>query len=491
MKKIGQVLKLIPWIAVAACQIAPAPQSPQRPAAVAPAQPPTSTLARPTGYVELEKSAGGLRAPQVPSAGETPPAVWLATPDGWSVFTVQNVDGADTINGGYEYEVGVRVSDTAVDETALLGQLVTVGIRLDKERERFLNGYVTSVDRGDDELYRLKFQPWTALLSRTANCTIFEQASAASILHKVFDRYRFASYQFNLGGSYPVFDIFAQYRETDLNLVQRLAEDAGVATFFRHEARNHTLMLVDGPHGYLKMNPVDSLEVGSGDGRLRVTGTSWDLKASRYRLRASALQDAEAIFESTGNVPRAHGPNTLEVYDFEQGPRNQQEMEFYAQLRAEEMQSRARILSGSISGDVAHAGMAFALSGHPAPLWNGSYLVVATRLRVRTTENEPNVGTTIEAVPLDVPYRPMRRTPLPVINGPQLATVVAQDGEARPGRLKVLFHWAARAADQEVWLPMSRAIPTSPSPGTQVIVSFLDGDPNRAIVTDVLGSRAP
>ena len=442
--------------------------------------------------MEFESSSKVLRPPRVPTSGEAPPALWFATPDGWSGFAVQDVDGTESINGGYDYTVGVKVSEPGLDETALLGQLVTVGIHLGKERQRFLNGHVTSVRRDPGESadsFRVQIEPWTALLSRTANCMVFEQAGAAGILRRVFDRYAFASYRVSLGGSYPVFDFFAQYRETDLNLIQRVVENAGVTAFFEHEATRHTLVLVDGPHGYPTMVPAATLQLGTEKGDLRDVQSSWALRATRYRLRASDVQESEAVFESTGQTPRAHGPNPLEIYDFEQGPRNQRDMDFYAQLRAEEEESRARTLWGVLD-DVARAGMTFTLAGHPAPAWNGSYVVVSSQLRVRmNSAGDVSAKSSIGAAPLDTPYRASRRTPVPVINGPQLATVVAAGGEVRDGHLKVRFHWSARTADQEVWLPMTRPLSSgpAPAPSSQVLVQFLEGDPSRPLVTDVLG----
>jgi type VI secretion system secreted protein VgrG len=103
-----------------------------------------------------------------------------------------------------------------------------------------------------------------------------------------------------------------------------------------------------------------------------------------------------------------------------------------------------------------------------------------------TGAGEPESTSRIEAVPLDVPFRPTRRTAVPVINGPQLATVIAQGDAVHPGRLKVRFHWAERTADQEVWL-RATAVKPPPVPGSQVIVRFLEGDPNRPLITDVLG----
>ena len=494
MIKIGPAFGLLSFLVVVGCQGTHGPPESPRAATVMHATAPAQFAAAPGGHVEFESSSKVLRPPRVPTSGEAPPALWFATPDGWSSFTVQEVDGTESINGGYDYTVGVKVSEPGLDETALLGQLVTVGIHLDKERQRFLNGHVTSVrrDPGDAaDSFRVQIEPWTAMLSRTANCMAFERAGAASILRRVFDRYAFASYRVSLGGSYPVFDFFAQYRETDLNLIRRVVEDAGVTTFFEHEATRHTLVLVDGPHGYPTMVPAATLQVGAEKEDLRDVQSSWALRATRYRLRASDVREAEAVFESTGQTPRAHGPNPLEIYDFEQGPRSQRDMDFYAQLRAEEEESRARTLWGVLD-DVARAGTAFTLAGHPAPAWNGSYVVVSSQLRVRmSSTGDVSARSSIGAAPLDIPYRPSRRTPVPVINGPQLATVVAAGGEARDGHLKVRFHWSARTADQEVWLPMTRALSSEPvpAPGSQVLVQFLEGDANRPLVTDVLQRR--
>jgi type VI secretion system secreted protein VgrG len=492
--KIGPAFGLLSLLVVGGCQGASVPPASPRAATVVHATAPEQSPAVPGGHVEFESSSKVLRPPRVPTSGEAPPAVWFATPDGWSGFTVHDVDGTATINGGFDYTVGLKVSEPGLDETTLLGQLVTVGIQLDKERRRYLNGHVTSVSRDPGEsadTFRVQIEPWTALLSRTANCMVFERAGAAGILRRVFDRYAFASYRVSLGGSYPVFDFFAQYRETDLNLIKRVVEDAGVTTFFEHEATRHTLVLVDGPHGYPRMVPTATLQLGTEVGNLRDVQSSWALRATRYRLRASDVRESEVVFESTGQTPRAHGRNPLEIYDFEQGPRNQRDLDFYAQLRAEEEESRARTLWGVLD-DVARAGMSFTLAGHPAPAWNGSYLVVSSQLRVRmSSTGDVSARSSIGAAPLDSPYRPSRRTAVPVINGPQLATVVAAGGEARDGHLKVRFHWSARTPDQEVWLPMTRTLSSepAPAPGSQVLVQFLEGDASRPLVTDVLQRR--
>ncbi len=491
MIKIRPTFGLLSLLVVGGCQGTQGHAWSPRAATVVQATTPAQGQAPSGGHVAFESAPSALRPPRVPSSAEAPPPLWFATPDGWSGFTVQEVDGTESVNGGFDYTVGVKVADPGLDETSLLGQVVTVGIRLDKERQRFLNGHVTTVRRdpgGSEDSLHVQIEPWTALLSRTANCMVFERASAASILRRVFDRYAFASYRVSLGGSYPVFDFFAQYRETDLNLIQRVVEDVGVTAFFEHDATRHTLVLVDGPHGYPKMVPAATLQLGTNQGDLQDVQSAWAVKSTRYRLRASDVRDMETVFESTGRVARAPGHVPLEIYDFEQGPRNQRDMDFYAQLRAEEVQSRARTLWGVVD-DVARAGMSFTLAGHPAPAWDGSYVVVSSQLRVRTNAaGEVTARSSIGAVPLDAPYRPSRRTAVPVINGPQLATVVSAGGEVRDGHVRVRFHWSARTSDQEVWVPATRTVSSrsAPAPGAQVLVQFLEGDANRPLITDVL-----
>jgi type VI secretion system secreted protein VgrG len=364
----------------------------------------------------------------------------------------------------------------------------------------YVNGYVNKVEtvggpalaalpeggeNGGGRTIELTLVPWTWLLSKRADCAVFQQQDVPGLLAHFLDERPFSAYRMPLGRDYPRAPFFIQYRETDLNFLQRLAEHVGLTMSFTHGPVGHELVFLD----LAKDHHFDGTPtVLDAKNTTDVHRTS-DLVTEQFVLRASQTGATASVLEGT-SASRGAAPERLRMYDFEGSAERQEDVSFYAQLREDEQKSSGGRLRARVHGQPVRSGDVVTLTQSES--LNGSYLVVAADMQIglssEGTEVVLDVG--IDARPASEAFRPERRTPWPIVNGPQIAQVV--ESSARDSsRVKVRFQWVrdGRAAS-DLWLPITREAlglrSTMPAAGSEVLVDFLEGEPGRPIVVGVV-----
>ncbi|HEX4341122.1 MAG TPA: type VI secretion system tip protein TssI/VgrG [Polyangiaceae bacterium] len=420
--------------------------------------------------------------PRPPGDGDAKPA-WFATPLGWKGFELVSLHGREELCRSYQFAVRVDVTEATIDDAALLGTLASVGVRTPSGMTYF-SGYVSRVEAVHDggqrdgptrRTFDVTLVPWTWLLTKTANSAVFGEHDVPSVLQHLLDGRAFADYRMDLGNGFPESAFTVQYRETDQNFLQRLLEHVGLVTFFRHGPGGHELVLADDARK-VAHEPTIPLDSKTAD---KVHTTS-ELVGSQYVLRASEPGASASVFEGSAGVASRYAFAGLEMYDIEGTAGSARDVEFYARLRAEEQQSSARRLVASVRDRPVRAGNVVNLTEFGA--LDGAYLVVAADIDVSTNGDDVTVVTDIETTPVGAPFRPQRLTAWPVIDGPQLATVVQTDRT----RVEVRFQWTrGNAPSSDVWIP-SLAAARGAHAGDTVVVDFLEGEPNRPIAVGVV-----
>lgn len=405
----------------------------------------------------------------------------------------------------------------------LLGQPVTIQVDFDRSTRRYFHGFVTRLALGDVEgtlhVYRLVLRPWLWFLSRTSDCRIFQGDTVPDVVGKVFEDEPSQSFEKRLSGSYQPWEFCVQYRETDYNFVARLLEQEGIGYFFEHEDGRHVLVLADskGAHepvagsASVRFSPPSPGAVVRDD-CIEDWEAAQEVQPDRYALSDYDFKDPrnELGVVRKPEQPAKHAKAGYEMFDYPGEYDSFQEGDAYAGHRAEELQAQASSFRGE--GALRHfqAGRRFRLTGHPRKDQNGDYLLVEVSYRFRdppptsTDSGGSSFRCSFSAIPAQQQFRPPRITPKPIVQGIQTADVVGPAGEEihtdEYGRVRVRFHWDRHGARDEkasCWLRVAFPAAGSrfgfvsiPRVGQEVVVSFLEGDPDWPLVTGVVYNGA-
>ncbi|MBN3809763.1 type VI secretion system tip protein TssI/VgrG, partial [Paraburkholderia sp. Ac-20347] len=420
----------------------------------------------------------------------------------------------------------------SIDLKSLIGIEITVTIQLEGmgsnlgavnigAGEREISGIITEA-RFVGQLnrqcrYEVVFQPWLALLDKTSDYRIFQRKTVIEIVREVLDKYMY-SYDFRTGGTYEALDFQVQYGETDLGVIQRLAAEHGIYWFVEHSGTFHRIVFVDhlGGHGPVESVAYQTLEYHEPDQKIDLeyidrfepeqrittgvhTTGDYDFKKPHAKLRVQAELEQDT----------AH--NMLERREWPGDFTDSGTGDGIARVRAAELRAPGERASGHGNLRDVECGTTFTLANCPKPDANQEYLVLWAKLVVEETGEssgsgaEYRVEVDFEVQPATVMFRPDRSLwPKPRTNGPQTAVVTGPEGREiwtdQYGRVKLKFHWDhAGPSDHNssCWVRVSYPWAGAnyggihiPRIGTEVIVDFEGGDPDRPIVVGRLYNAA-
>lgn len=440
-------------------------------------------------------------------------ATVVQTPVGAELLTFTHLVGRDEISRCLAYTVGFVSSSPEIDPLKMLGGAVS--IEGESDPKRWFSGLVSEfrLTRIEDRLayYEAVIRPWLWFLGTTTDCRIFQNMSVIEIVEEVFSKYSTAKFEKRLQGSYPPREYCVQYDESDLDFVQRLLEHEGILYFFEHDEGKHTLVLAD---AMSKLKPAPGYEKvpyhfeGQGSRRDVEYITEW-IPASSVRPGAYVHTDYD--FEKPGAdlmaksaQPFGHKLAAGENYRQPGAHLDVGRGDSLAAIRREEIQAvHQRIAAvGTVRG--LYSGCTFKLDGFPREDQNQEYLVVSAEYRLfdpgyralADVESE-NFKVILGVAPTALAYRPPRVTTRPIMRGPQTATVVGPSGEEiftdKYARVKVQFHWDRLGKkDQnsscfvrvsQTWAGSGWGFIQIPRIGQEVIVDFIEGDPDLPIIT--------
>ncbi|HEX8391403.1 MAG TPA: type VI secretion system tip protein TssI/VgrG [Longimicrobium sp.] len=422
---------------------------------------------------------------------------------GADVLIPDRVTGREAVSEPFGYEVELHSEDAAVDFSGIVGKSLSVALGRPGQDPRWIDGVVTRFGQGATSVrgtrYRAELRPWLWLLTLRATCRIFQNKSVPEILDTLFTGH---PVRVALSGAYAKREFCVQYRESDFDFASRLMEEEGIWYFFEHKQGAHTLVLAD--------DPGQSPDC-AGLGAARVARSERDREMDDTVLTCTVEQGlatrrvilGDYNFETPAATLRADSGGQdggFVVYDYPGGFAGKDAGDRNARLRAEAAESGAARLRGTSTCRAFCAGHRFSLSGHDRPGADGAYLLLA----VESDATQDAASNRFEAVEATVPPRPARRTPQPVIPGTQTAVVVGKSGEEiwtdSYGRVKVRFHWDRDSAGDETsscwvrvaqgWAGKGWGAFVLPRVGQEVVVTFLEGDPDRPLVTGCVYNAA-
>jgi type VI secretion system secreted protein VgrG len=380
--------------------------------------------------------------------------------------------------------------------------------------DRYLHGIIAEFTRDDDIgdhiLYSARVVPSVWLLSNERDCRIFQEKSVKDIVSQLMTDAGITAdrYEFRLTAAPAPRTYCVQYRETDFNFLSRLMEEEGIFYFFEHDKDATKLVFADGAVAYKPIGGTAEIPWS------RVAGGVGEESIHAFTSRRRILSGAAALRDFNFEKPKVRlesrqaGPSfgSLEQYDYPGNFVEQGRGDSLAKVRLEEAGAFRDTSEGKGSCPRFIPGFTFKLSGHDREACNRDWLLVATTTRgsqpqVLQERAAGDKGTEFEVafscIPSDVVFRPARTAVRGRVEGPQTATVVGPKGQEiytdKYGRVKVWFHWDRTGVGDEkssCWLRVAQPWAGKgwgtvfiPRVGDEVIVDFLEGDPDRPIVT--------
>jgi type VI secretion system secreted protein VgrG len=439
----------------------------------------------------------------------------ITTPLGADVLLFHRMRAREEIGRLFEYEIDLLSRKGDVDLDKILATGVTVKIELPERKIRHFNGYVTRFAQagmlGRYHVYRASVRPWLWFLTRVSNCRIFQEMSVPDIIKKVFDEHSIADFKLDgLTNSYTKREYCVQYRETDFEFVSRLMEEEGIYYFFKHADGKHSLMLSDSYsahaafEGYAQIpfNPLDRVP------RLEKEYVSeWTLerevRPGKFELDDYDFKKPSVDLAVKTNQKRKHELADYEIYDYPGSYTEKSDGDHYVRTRMEESQYQFELTRGKTNARGLSVGYLFKLAGQPRADQNREYLVLSADYELEYSEYEAmeNPGAryacSFQALSSAQAFRPRRTTRRPFVQGPQTAVVVGPSGDEiytdKYGRVKVQFHWDRYGkADENAscwirvahpWAGKNWGMVAIPRIGQEVVVDFLEGDPDRPLIT--------
>ncbi len=452
----------------------------------------------------------------------------IATPLGDDTFIVLSMDAVEEISAPFSIvlELASEKNDIAFDKLA--GKDVTLSVRSSDKSERFFNGIIVafspaqvSEEKGYSK-YSAIVQPSAWLLGECFDCRIFQDKSVPDILKVVLGDDALGAkgvkvkieHRFELSGSYSPREFCVQYNESDLNFISRLCEEEGIFYFYEHKNGKHTLIFADTanahkPHIPGKKEKVRFQRTMGGNLKDEVITDLQKhkkLTVGKYAARDYNFTipdvDMTVTRDTQQNSPKGQG----EQYEYPGGyDKSNARGKQLAKLRMEASDVRINTLQGRSHCRGFVPGYKFSLEGHPHTALNGkSYVFTHVHHKARQDFTSTGKGGDVyynnfSCIPHTVSFRPPRNSDRPLIVSSQTAIVTGPKAEEihtdEHGRVKVKFFWDRRKDEKgdgnmSCWIRVSQnwaggkwGAMHIPRVGQEVIVNFLDGDPDRPIIT--------
>ena len=433
---------------------------------------------------------------------------------GKDAIVLLRFSGADHANDLFEYRVEALSADPDVDFDQLLGTHGRVELLAQSGDRIWFDGIITRVvwagSYENGHRYDFELRPWFWLAGRRRNQRIFHRMSAPEILEELLQPYAGLGdphLKNKLTRSYPVLEYTVQYRESDLDFACRLMERFGISYIFRHGDGTHTMELIDDIDEFPEIPSGKRPYIGMDGHHQADEEHFWEFLPERnlttggIRLTDYNFKRPNAMMEvdHADGAPHPHG--SIESFDYpgdylEAGDGDSR----VAPLRVDQERTADRRVRAV--GDVGSmkSGERVVLTGQHRPAFMADPYICLTAVHSYVSDSYGSGGKGGDGYsyqgryvlqPVTAPMVPQRKTRIPVVQGPQTAVVVGE-GEIdcdEFGRILVLFHWdiekawSMRCRVSQNWAGKGWGGMVIPRIGMEVVVEFLEGDPDKPLVT--------
>ncbi|UQZ87810.1 type VI secretion system tip protein VgrG [Deltaproteobacteria bacterium Smac51] len=443
--------------------------------------------------------------------------------EGGPDFEVYRLSGHEEISRTYEFDLELVSRVPGLDLVDLLGRRALLTMADHSGANRLVHGSI----RLAEELhtanlfthYHLVIVPRLWYLGQNRNHRIFQHRSVVQIIDEILreQKFRCEEVEWKLKEKYQPREYCVQYDESDLYFISRLCEEEGIYYYFEHQADSHVLCFSDAsggpdipnqPEGLLRFFPgsgqvadeavVRNLVVKRTVNSDTASYREWNFEKPFLDLEVSSHEADQALAPAPGGLK-------LETYQYPHLYELKEPGERYSRIQLARQLTFSKVAEGA--GDVTRLlpGFSFKVYGHPRPEANGLWWLTEVRhygeqpqvLEHEAPERGFTYGNSFTAIPFETRFIPELAHPKKTINGLQSALVTGPEGEEvfvdEYGRVKVHFHWdrlgplndrstrwVRVAAD---WAGMNFGYIQPPRIGQEVLVEFMEGDPDRPVVT--------
>ena len=449
-------------------------------------------------------------------------SVKVTSPFGPNVLLFARMTHVEHVSQPFHCELSLLSESGDLDPDEILGKPLVVSLATATSPMRYFHGLVTEFEQvGYGQRmheYRAVTRPWFWFLTRTADCRVFQNKTISDIFQQVCQPLDFSDFAFRVS-SKVTREYCVQYRETDFNFLSRLLERDGIFYFFEHSQNKHVMVLTDDVSecktvsGYeeVPFYPATESDARRERDHLQTWSYQKSFQSGSYASRDYNFAQPAPIPAGTASISRKHRAADFEIYDFpaeaDEGSGSNQinssGVARIAKLRVAELQVSQMVARGSGNAAGLAAGFVFQLQKHPRDSLNLRYLVLSASVELTAgayhagaESSETVFSIAVEAVDTREAFRPARVTPKPMIHGTQTAVVVGPKGDEihtdEYGRVRIQFPWDRYGKLDEtsscfvrvgqLWAGKAWGGLHIPRIGQEVIVSFLEGDPDRPIV---------
>lgn len=448
------------------------------------------------------------------------------TPLGANTLVIHQLTGSEFISKPFRFNLDLLAQEsTQVDQKSLLGKAVLVTMR-HEDAKRYFHGIVSKITSGSQDEhfrhYHVEVAPWLWLLTLKTSSRIFQDKTVIQIIEAVFDDLKKSfpevNYRDATSGNHIPLDYCVQYRETDFNFVSRMMEQEGIFYFFEHTADKHTLVFADAATAIAKCPGQSQVlyregGIGERDGIITYWQQDWAELPGKYSMRDHHFQLPSKSLEVRDQA-RDTTVSSLEFYDYpgefvarfnkpeQRLGKVEQEGDNHIRVRMEqELLNEVSSIGHSTRPNLV-AGFKFSLTKHFS--CNGDYIL--TEVHHSVAQSPDYISQMAPANPYQNKFtclpaathlRPQRVNRKPVVSGPQTAVVAVKSGEEswldKFGRVRVQFFWDREGKDNDTsacWVRVAQKWAGAgwgahfwPRIGQEVVVEFLEGDPDRPLIT--------
>ncbi|RIJ08207.1 type VI secretion system tip protein VgrG [Pseudomonas sp. 91RF] len=450
----------------------------------------------------------------------------LTIDGGDSDFQVLSFTGREALNTPFEFELELVSEKASINLESLLHKLAFLQL---SPSGTGIHGLIYSIAQGEAgkrlTRYKISLRPQLSYLAHRFNQRIFQQMTVQQIISQVLEEHGIlaSDYHFQLSAIYPERIYCTQYDESDLHFVQRLCEEEGIHYHFQHTASGHKLTFGDDQTVFPKLAPV-AYQQDSGlvadKPVVKRFGLRLATRTSRTTRRDYDFVKPKIELESDA---KSSAQPDLEDYDYPGRFVDRERGKHLANRNLERHRSDYRLAEGNSDQPILVSGHFLALTDHANPTWNDLWLlteifhegkqpqVLEESVTSDTTDNKDDFHqgyrNRFSAIPWDVPYRPPLDHPKPKVLGSQSAVVTGPEGEEifcdQYGRVKVQFFWDREGQHDDkttCWMRVASSWAAEtfgsiniPRVGMEVLITFLEGDPDQPLITGCLyhGANLP
>ena len=437
----------------------------------------------------------------------------LQTPLGQDTLIPSSFFGIEKLSSLFNFKISAISTNQNITPEQLLGKSVTLSISRPKSDPRYFNGIVTTFSASYAVVsklraYELILRPKAWLLTKTSDCKIFQNKTVIQITDSIFSDNQITNYKKQgITGSHPSRDYCVQYQETDFDFLCRIWAEEGIYFYFDHKNNEHTLILSDSVNGYCdcldkSVNHASTIQNDT------LSINKWDndsvFVSGKYTLNDYNFEQPSTNLTATTVTTLSNSQfKSWELYNYPGNYTQKNDGQNLSRYRMEQVESAYAVANGEGNYRGFMSGAKFTMEQHEVKSEEKKKYVLTSvehtaidESHLGNTTRESTYSNKFEAIPATTVFRPPPVTRRPLIPGPQTAKVVGPSGEDiycdKYGRIRVQFFWDRDGKNNEnssCWIRVAQVFAGAnwgtiytPRIGMEVIVAFLDGDPDQPLV---------